>query len=464
MALEWRLDNARLKEAANTIFRAGLEAVDPARAVAGAIHRQGNRLRVSGVDGATTTIQLSETGRILAVGAGKAAAPMAVALEACLGDRLAGGLVSVKDGHGLPTRVIEIVEAGHPVPDLRGQTAAQRILELVSGLTVNDLVIALFSGGGSALIPCPAPALSPAAPETSISLEDKQRLTSDLLGAGADIGEINCVRKHISGIKGGLLARHCRPARVISLLLSDVIGDRLEVIASGPTVPDPTTFVQAVEVLRKRGLWLQAPASVRRRLERVAGGGQTFETPGPGDPVFARVDNFLVATSSSCVEGCVMAARKMGFRTVQVIGTALHGEARDVGARLAAGALEFGSCATRDELPACFVAGGETTVTLRGKGRGGRNQELALAAALELTGAQGVAVFSAGTDGTDGPTPAAGAMAFGDSLQRGCEAGFDAARCLADNDSHPYFEALGDLVSTGPTRTNVMDIQIILVS
>ena len=377
-------------------------------------------------------------GRTVVVGAGKAAATMARAVE----DHWAGpleGLVVTRYGHRVPTAKIEVVEAAHPVPDAGGREAAARILSLAEGLSADDLALCLISGGGSALLTLPAPGLE---------LADKQAVTGALLRSGATIGEINCVRKHLSAIKGGRLGAACHPARVVSLLISDVPGDDPAVIGSGPTVPDPTTFADALAVLQTYGV--AEPAAVIQHLESGA-----EETPKQGDPRLADAETRIVATPAMALAAAAEAARKAGYEPV-VLGDALEGEARALArehARLA-----------RDAAPGTvLLSGGEATVTVTGEGRGGPNAEYALALALALDGAPGVFATACDTDGIDGTEDNAGALVTPDTLARAGEAGEDAAARLAANDAYGFFAGLGDLVMTGPTLTNVNDFRAILV-
>lgn len=391
-------------------------------------------------------------GRLLVVGAGKAAGAMARVVEEAWGDRIAAGLVAVKDGHLSPTRRIRLAEAGHPVPDERGATAARDILALVRDAGPDDLVVVLISGGASALTPAPPP---------PITLGDKQAITRLLLAAGADINQLNAVRKHCSLFKGGQLARAASPARVVALLLSDVIGDPLDVIGSGPTAPDVSTFGEALAVLERFELGERAPRSVRDRLMQGARGAIP-ETPKPDDPLFERVENVVIGNNQIVVDAAAYRAGALGF-TPRVLTRSLHGEARE-----AARDLVRLACAVRAgegpvTAPACLIAAGETTVTVRGRGTGGRCQELALAAALELDGVDDMVLLAAGTDGSDGPTDAAGAVADGDSASRARHQGLDPVARLDDNDAHAVFRALEDLVVTGPTNTNLLDLYLVLV-
>jgi hydroxypyruvate reductase len=380
--------------------------------------------------------------RVFLLGAGKASGAMAAAAEDVLGDRVAGGFVVVKDGCGAPLTRAEIAEAGHPVPDARGPAASARLLDVARGAGERDLVLFLVSGGGSALTPAPAP---------PITLAEKQALTRLLLASGATIGELNAVRKHLSLFKGGQLARAAWPATVLTLALSDVIGDPLDVIASGPTAPDPTTFADALDVLARRGVAASVPGSIMRRLE-AGRAGEIEETPKPGDPIFDRVRNVVIGNNALVTDAAVATAERLGFRA-ELLTRELEGEARDV-------AREFVARARRLTPPGCLIAGGETTVTVRGQGRGGRCQEFALAAALELSPSDRITLLAAGTDGSDGPTDATGAIVDATSVARGAAAGADARRALGDNDAYAFLRANGDLVVSGPTRTNLLDLYV----
>ena len=421
----------RLRKHALSIFRAALGAADPAAAVMRRLER----------------LDCSRFKNVYVVGAGKAAATMARAAEKALGSRIAAGYVNVKDGHTAKLRRIEQNECGHPVPDERGVAGARRIAEIARAAQKDDLVLCLISGGASALLPLPA---------APISLEEKREVTRLLLACGAGIHEINAVRKHISSIKGGQLARLAAPATVESLLLSDVTGDSLDVIGSGPTAPDASTFADASGILYRYGLMDRVPESVGERMAR-GGLGEVADTPKAGDPLFRRVRNTIVGSNRLALRAAARRARELGFRTM-VLASEVEGETREIARMHAAIAKELVRAGQPLRPPACVITGGETTVTIRGDGLGGRNQEFALAAALDIGGLPDVLIFSAGTDGTDGPTSAAGAFADGATLSRKP----DARRYLDHNDSYHYFEALGDLVVTGPTGTNVMDVRIVL--
>jgi glycerate 2-kinase len=377
-------------------------------------------------------------GRAIVVGAGKASAAMAAAVEANWDGRLEG-LVLTRYGHGVPCKHIEIVEASHPVPDKAGFDAAARIHAMVQGLSEDDLVLCLISGGGSALLTAPA---------AGITLEEKQAVNKALLACGAPIGEMNTLRKHLSAIKGGRLAAAAHPAQVVSLLISDVPGDDPSTVASGPTVPDPTTREQAIAILEKYSL--DVAPSVRAFLQTGAS-----ETPKPGSPVFARADTRMIATPKLSIDAAARLAREAGY-TVIDMGDDLEGESRDVGAAHAKLALETKG-------PAVILSGGETTVTLKGKGRGGRNAEYALALAIGLQGAGHISAVAIDTDGIDGSEDNAGARVLPDVLARATAKGVDAATMLANNDAYGFFEATGDLVMTGPTLTNVNDFRAIVI-
>ena len=386
------------------------------------------------------------SGRTIVVGAGKAAAAMAHALEAHWPGPLTG-LVVTRYGHAVPCKRIEIVEAAHPVPDENGRKTAARILAMVQGLTEKDLVIALISGGGSALLSLPAPGLT---------LADKQAVNRALLRSGAHIGEMNCVRKHLSAIKGGWLAAAAYPAPIVTLVISDVPADDLSVIASGPTVPDPSTFADARAVLAKYGI--TEPSRVLRHLERAAD-----ETPKPGDPRLSRARTVMVATPQMSLEAAAEVARRAGV-TPLILGNAIEGEAREVGRVMAGIARQVALYGQPAAAPVALLSGGETTVTVRGKGRGGRNVEFLLALAIELDGMPGVSALAADTDGIDGSEEVAGAIIAPDTLVRAERLGVQAKEKLAENDGHGFFEVLGDQVITGPTLTNVNDFRAILVT
>lgn len=429
------------------ILEAALAAVEPRACTRQALHRADNRLRVAG-----KIYDLDRTRHVFVVGFGKAGAPMAQAVEDLIGDRITDGVVVVKYGHTAPTRQVRLVEAGHPVPDEGSVVGAQAAVDLARRAGEEDLVIVLISGGGSALLTLPAPGLT---------LDDLQTLTDLLLRSGATINEVNAVRKHCSAVKGGQLARHIAPARALALVLSDVVGNRLDAIASGPLVPDPTTFADAWAVVEKYGLAGHLPPRVRAHL-RAGLQGQVPETLKPGDPVLTRVAVTIVGDNARAAEAAARAAVEAGYNT-QVLSTFVEGEARQVARVVAALGKEVVRYRRPQPPPACLILGGETTVTVRGTGKGGRNQELALAAALALEGWPHITVVTLGTDGTDGPTDAAGGMVDGETVARARAAGLDPLACLQNNDAYPLLRATHDLLVTGPTNTNVNDLIFIFV-
>jgi hydroxypyruvate reductase len=442
------VDPAPLRWAARAILDAATAAGDARRLAGAAVGLDRSHLMVAG-----RRFDLDGLRRIVVVGAGKASAEMARALEESLGDRVTEGLVAVKEAPaGRPGR-IRLVQAGHPIPDERGRAAAEEILRLVTAAGPGDLVICLVSGGGSALLPLPVP---------GVSLAEKQAVTRLLLEAGATINELNAVRKHLSALKGGQLARAAAPAPVVALLLSDVIGDPPDVIASGPTAPDPTTFADALAVLDHFQLRDRVPESARRHLETGAAGAIP-ETPKPGDPLFGAVTNRVVGNNGLVVAAALDAARRLGYPPL-LLTRRLQGEAREV-ARVAAAVLaEAVGSGQPVGSPACLVAAGETTVTVRGPGKGGRCQEFCLALAPAMASLPGVVVLAAGTDGSDGPTDAAGAIVDWTTLERARGAGLDARAALAANDAYHFFAPLGDLVVTGPTGTNLLDLYLAVVA
>ncbi|HNS51347.1 MAG TPA: glycerate kinase [Anaerolineae bacterium] len=436
------------RESILAVQRAALAAVEPGAAVRRHFRLEDGRLSACG-----QVVDLAAVDRIWVIAAGKAAPAMAAAAVDLVGDRLAGGLVVTKAGEAgrAPgAGPLDILEAGHPIPDERGVRAARRLADLLSGLSARDLVLVLMSGGASALTTLPAPGLS---------LADLQATTSLLLACGATIVELNTLRKHLCLLKGGDLARRAAPARVLAMILSDVVGDPLDVIASGPTAPDTTTFADAWAVGERYGLETRLPGPVRRYLEAGLAG-HLADTPKPGDPFFSGVQNCIVGSNRLAAESAVAAASAAGLHSL-LLSTFVEGEARQVGRVAAALARELVSADRPARRPACLVWGGETTVTLTGQGKGGRNQELALAAAVAMEGLPGVLLVALATDGTDGPTGAAGAAATGDTVARARALGLEPAAYLHDNNSYPFFESLGDLLMTGPTGTNVNDLLLL---
>ena len=434
-----------LRQKSEYIMQAALKAVDPAQAVYTYFE-----------DHPEILAEIRRTpGRLLVVGAGKAGAPMAQAVSRLFGDQISQGRVVVKVGHTLPDPLpnIQLSEAGHPVPDEAGVTATRHITELLAGAGADDTVLCLISGGGSALLVQPA---------GSLTLTDLQQTTQALLDAGSTITQVNTLRRHLSAVKGGQLARWAAPARGFTLILSDVVGDPLPAIASGPTVPDPTSFGDAWAVISQFQLEKVLPGAV---LEYLQAGqrGEIADTPGPDDPVFNRVTNVIIGSNLIAAQAAVEAARQQGF-TARLLSTYIEGEAREVGCVLAGLAKGVARGESGLTLPACLVLGGETTVTIRGDGKGGRNQEMALSAAIALTGWPGILIACLGTDGNDGPTDAAGAFADGTTVRRAVEAGLNPTEYLQRNDAYHFFKTTNDLIMTGPTNTNVNDLSLILVA
>lgn len=422
-----------MKKHALQIFRAALEAADPQHAVLRHLRSDGRVLTAG-----KQRYKLTDIDRVFVIGAGKASAAMASAVERLLGRRITDGFVNVPDSVGARVRRVKLHEARHPLPDARGVEGAHNIEQIARQAGERDLVICTISGGASALMPAPA---------TGLPLEQKQAITRALLNGGATIHELNTVRKHLSAIKGGQLAAMAYPARVLTLILSDVIGDDLDVIGSGPTVPDRSTVADARAVLRKYGI--EAPEVLH-------------ETPKPGDARLSRVQNVVVGSNRLAIDAAASKARELGYKPL-VLSTFIDGETRDVAAMHAAIVKEIRQSGRPAKPPVCVLSGGETTCTVRGSGSGGRNQEFVLAAAMALGEMPDTVIFSAGTDGLDGPTDAAGAIADESTLKRAQEFGLDARTFLADNDSYHFFAPLNGLVKTGPTGTNVMDIRAILL-
>lgn len=440
-------DLSKMRKDAQEIFLAGVKAVEAEAAVRRHCRMDENRFVVD-----KKVYDLSQFDKVFVIGAGKASASMAKALEDMLGQKIEEGLVCVKYDHLAALNTVRLVEAAHPVPDKPGQDGAQAILELVSKAQKGDLVISAFSGGGSALLPLPV---------EGVSLADKQEATKVLLACGATIHEINAVRKHISQVKGGGLARAVSPATHVALILSDVVGDDLDVIASGPTVPDSSTFADCLRIFAKYGITEKVPEAVLGHIQKGVEG-KAAENPKPGDPLFEAVQNAIVGSNIECVLTADKKARQLGYNTL-ILSSMIEGETIDVAQVHGGIAKEIVKTGHPLFVPACVLSGGETTVTIKGDGLGGRNQEFALAAAASIAGWDNVVVLSGGTDGTDGPTDAAGAVVDGFTVARGRDLGLDAATFLSNNDAYRYFERLGDLIKTGPTNTNVMDLRVVLV-
>ena len=442
----------QMRTEAKTIFRESLRPVNPYGAVQNFVRVKDDQL-ILGKDGADpTTLDLKQFDRISLVGGGKATAPMAKAMEDLLGDRIHKGLINVKYGFTEKLSVTQTVEASHPLPDENGIKGTEVILDFLAKATDKDLVISLISGGGSALLCQPA---------QGITLSEKQTVTGMLLDCGASINEINTIRKHISAAKGGQMARAAFPATVVNLMLSDVVGDKMDVIASGPFVPDPSTFEDALGILQKYDL-KGVPEAIVQRLEDGAQG-QIPDTPKAGDPVFLYVSNIIVGSNILALEAAEKKARTFGYNTL-ILSSLIEGETRDVARVHCAIAKEVVRSGRPIAKPACIISGGETTVTIRGKGLGGRNQEFCLASAIEIAELPfKVVVLSGGTDGNDGPTDAAGAIVDPFTVTRGREAGMAAGTFLNNNDAYHFFEKTEDLLMTGPTNTNVMDVRLFLI-
>ncbi len=436
-----------MRRQAEDIFRAGLDAVKPGNVIRRHCRRSGATFHVQ-----DKRYDLSRFRRVIVLGAGKAGAEMAKALEEILGDYLTGGWVNVKYGHQADLECVSVNEAGHPFPDASGMRGAERIMRMAREAHEEDLVICVISGGGSALMPLPV---------DGITLEEKQETTRILTECGAVIHELNSVRKHISRIKGGRLAQAVYPAALISLVLSDVVGDDLNVIASGPTVPDTSTFRECMHILERYDCRSDMPSGVIRYLE-LGVLGKAPETARRDDPAFRRSRTVIVGSNQLCLRKAAEAAENLGYRTM-ILSSRVEGETREVAKVHAAVAKEIQCTGLPLAPPACVLSGGETTVTHSGSGKGGRNQEFSLSLAVELQGWSGIVGLSAGTDGTDGPTDAAGAFADGSTVSRALAGGLDARSSLERHDSYPLFKSLDDLLITGPTKTNVMDLRLMLI-
>ncbi len=446
-------DITTMREDALSIFNAGLSAVIASDLVKKHCRIDGGNLVID-----DKAYLLDRCKNIYVIGAGKAAASMAKAIEEILGDRITRGFINVKYGHTVDLKYIEINEAGHPVPDENGLKGAEKILEIAQNATASDLIICLLTGGASALMPCPA---------DGISFKDTQDTANHLLECGATIHEINTIRKHISAIKGGELARAASPATVLTLILSDVVGDNLDVIASGPTVPDSSVFMDCKKIFQKYDLGKKLPETVLRRL-KAGRMGDIPETPKRRDPIFKNVHNVIIGTNEEALTAAKQKADSLGYLAVDLTSKIEEygstDESRDLAYLYSTIIRDFVIPDGQSVSPTCILLGGETTVTIRGKGLGGRNQEFVLAAAIEIAGCERIVVLSAGTDGTDGPTNAAGAIADHNSIKRAKILGLDAKKYLDDNDSYLFFKPLDDLIITGATNTNVMDLRIFLIA
>jgi len=442
-----------MKRMAKAIFSKALSAVDPSKILKDRIRIEKDRLWIRSEENLEKIFDLKVFDNIFLVGTGKASNSMARTIEEIFENRMTKGVITTKYGHLLPLKKTEIIEAGHPIPDQNGYEGAKKIQSLLKESGPKDLVIFLLSGGGSALLPFPA---------GGIELKEKQEVTQLLLDCGAEIKEINTTRKHISLMKGGWVAKWAYPSTVIGFILSDVVGDQLDVIGSGPTVPDPSTFEEAWEILKKYDLLNEIPFSIRTHLQ-LGKEGKVEETPKPGEFVFERVYNSLIGSNILALCAAEKEAKSLGFNTL-ILSSSIVGETREAARFHSAIAKEVISSGNPIPKPACILSGGETTVTIKGNGLGGRNQEFALAGALEISGIEKVVLLSGGTDGTDGPTDATGAVADHTTIQRAKVMGLDPRAHLENNDAYPFFQKLGDLLITGPTHTNVMDVRILLVA
>ncbi|OGP86815.1 MAG: glycerate kinase [Deltaproteobacteria bacterium RBG_16_48_10] len=441
-----------LRTIAKTLFSKAVSSVDPYQRLKEILKIEKDHHCVIVSEGSTKDFDLKDFKNIYLIGAGKASASMAQAIEEVFGDRITKGIITTKYGHSLPLKRIKTIEAGHPIPDQKGLDGTQEMIHLLKDSGPEDLVVFLLSGGASALLPMPA---------DTILLEDKQEVTQLLLDCGADIREINTLRKHISQIKGGRLARLAYPSTVLGFILSDVVGDPLDAIGSGPTVPDTSTFEEAWEILKKYDLLNEVAPAIHHHL-RLGKEGKIEETPKPGDASFERVYNILIGSNLLALRTAARESSSLGFNTL-VLSSSFVGETKEVARFHAAIAREVIHTGNPISKPACLISGGETTVTIKGQGLGGRNQEFALAGAIEIQGLEKVVLLSGGTDGTDGPTDAAGALADSTTIKRAHEMGLDPRTHLENNNAYPFFKQLGDLLMTGPTRTNVMDVRIVLI-
>ncbi len=442
----------QMRSEAAQCFKASLKPVNPYEAVKRFIRLKDSRLNIGAKEKTVADFDLDDYENIFLVGGGKATAPMARAMEDLLGNRITKGLIVVKYGFTDELTYTETVEADHPLPDQNGVGGTKKILELVDRAGEKDLVFSLISGGGSALLPQPA---------GNIVLEEKQAMTQKLLRCGASIDEINCIRKHISSTKGGQMARTAFPATTINLMLSDVVGDKMDVIASGPFVPDMSSFKDACGIIEKYRL-NDIPQSIKDYLNAGLEG-RIEDTPKDGDPVFDKVYNLIIGSNILALEAAEAEAQRLGYKTL-ILSSMIEGETKDIACAHAAIAREIVKTGRPLPSPCCIISGGETTVTIRGKGMGGRNQEFCLVAAMNISGIEkNIVMLSAGTDGNDGPTDAAGGMVDPLTLKRGEAAGISAEEFFNNNDSYNYLKKTGDLLMTGPTKTNVMDVRVILV-
>ncbi len=442
----------KIRSDAVEIFMESIRSVDPYNAVKRFVHLEGSRLTVGSEDSPPLEFNLADYDRIFLVGGGKATAPMAKAVEEILGERVSRGMINVKYGFSTDLTYTRVTEANHPLPDKNGVEGTRQMLNLLNSAGEKDLVFSLISGGGSALLVHPA---------GDITLEEIQQLTQMLLDCGAAIDEINSLRKHVSAIKGGQMARAAYPATTVNLMLSDVVGDSMDVIASGPFVPDRSTFEDAWKIIEKYHLE-NIPSAILVHLE-AGKKGSIRETPKEGEDIFQPVHNFIIGSNILALKAAEKKAKELGYNSL-ILSSMIEGETREVARVHVAIAKEVLKTATPVPSPACIISGGETTVAIKGNGLGGRNQEFCLAAALDMDGLPAlVAVLSGGTDGDDGPTKAAGGLIDPHTVDRGRALGLGASEFLNNNDSFHFLEKTDDLLVTGPTGTNVMDVRLVLI-
>ena len=434
------------------IYSAAIDAVDPQKAIQNHLQRNGEILTLQSDNTTIASYDLNSFDNIYIVGAGKATSPMALAVEEILGDRISSGCICVKYDYTTDLKKIEIIEASHPIPDANGMIGAEKILQILNKAGEKDLVISLISGGGSALLPLP--------PE-SISLNEKRETTDLLLKCGASIHEINSIRKHLSLVKGGNLAKAAYPATVINCMISDVVGDNMDVIASGPFVADNSTFEYANSVIKKYDLISRIPETVSEYLQD-GNNGKLEENPNESDSIFSKIRNQIIASNIIALKAAKNVAESLNYNTV-ILSSLIEGDTADVSLWHSRIAKEILASSNPIPKPACIISGGETTVTVTGNGLGGRNMEFAIQGAVQIDGYNEIAIASVGTDGTDGPTDAAGAIADGFTIKRAVEKELDIEAYIENNDSYHFFKEIGDLVITGPTNTNVMDIRIVLI-
>ncbi len=439
---------AEMRKDAVKIFNKGVYAVEPRRAVKKFCRRDRDYFYAG-----SRKFHLPSIKNLYVIGAGKGAAPMGAAIEELLSDFITEGIINVKYGHKTRLDKIKLVEAGHPLPDKNGEKGTKAIFELVKDAGDKDLVLFLVSGGGSALLPMPV---------NGITLKDKQDTIALLLKCGASIDEINAIRKHISNIKGGRLAKIVHPAPIVSIILSDVVGDDLEVIASGPTVPDSSTFFLCADIMAKYNIKDKLPPSVFQHIKNGLAN-KNMETPKADDPAFSQTSTLIIGNNMEAITAAKKEADDMGYNSI-ILSSMIEGETKDVARVHAAIAKEIHKTGNPLPPPACVLSGGETTVTIKGSGKGGRNQEFSLAAALDISGNDKIVLLSGGTDGNDGPTDAAGGIADNTTLIRARNLSLNPHDYLSNNDSYNFFQKLDDLLITGPTNTNVMDLRVMIVA